>query len=423
MSLNRGPTVYAFSKEPIDIIKFHFSFHRLSPHTYYTMALLSEGGHTFPDVLITAYLLILSFTAVTLNITVIKANLRKPSSVARNLYLALFVTDFLGCLVVPVYYAYATFMPKDRRCYEAEKDPQFGFLINCTTHYLTFGLPHPSILSRVYSVVSWTLLFVPCVITGCLAACRLYQIRYPFSHLSSRGPMIAIALTTLYNLVFMADLLRPKGDDSVAWFYVLSQAVFVNVMSTPTVFGVNLGTMGKTFLASNIFNLLFQAIGLVASVLTLIEICKTLVVKPVSIITPGMKSNNRKRRSTLMVLLYNLGSLLTALTLVTHAISSTGNEEIMEKAMVTRQPMEMNYVTVVSVLAYSIFVPSLCSLLNPVIAIMCSKGNGNIIRISIQSDPDLVAPDLVTPRFSDRINFPRNRKLTVFNPDLVATPI
>ena len=41
----------------------------------------------------------------------------------------------------------------------------------------------------------------------------------------------------------------------------------------------------------------------------------------------------------------------------------------------------------------------------------------------IQSDPDLVTPDLVTPRFSDKINFPRYRKLTVFDPDLVATPI
>eukprot|EP00116_Pleurobrachia_bachei_P007278 sb/3467540/ len=34
------------------------------------------------------------------------------------------------------------------------------------------------------------------------------------------------------------------------------------------------------------------------------------------------------------------------------------------------------------------------------------------------SDPDLVPPDLVAPRFSDTINFPRNRKLTLFDPDL-----
>eukprot|EP00116_Pleurobrachia_bachei_P018977 sb/3479239/ len=33
------------------------------------------------------------------------------------------------------------------------------------------------------------------------------------------------------------------------------------------------------------------------------------------------------------------------------------------------------------------------------------------------SDPDLVPPDLVTPRFSDRINFPQFRKLTIFDPD------
>eukprot|EP00116_Pleurobrachia_bachei_P016302 sb/3476564/ len=40
-----------------------------------------------------------------------------------------------------------------------------------------------------------------------------------------------------------------------------------------------------------------------------------------------------------------------------------------------------------------------------------------ITNASFQSDPDLVTPDLVTPRFSDMINFPRYRKLTVFHPD------
>ena len=38
----------------------------------------------------------------------------------------------------------------------------------------------------------------------------------------------------------------------------------------------------------------------------------------------------------------------------------------------------------------------------------------------VQSDPDLVTPDLVTPRFSDRINFPRYKKLMAFDPDLVT---
>eukprot|EP00116_Pleurobrachia_bachei_P008303 sb/3468565/ len=46
-----------------------------------------------------------------------------------------------------------------------------------------------------------------------------------------------------------------------------------------------------------------------------------------------------------------------------------------------------------------------------------------VLEKEVQSDPDLVPPDLVTPRFSDRINFPQYRKLTVFDPDLVATPI
>ena len=38
----------------------------------------------------------------------------------------------------------------------------------------------------------------------------------------------------------------------------------------------------------------------------------------------------------------------------------------------------------------------------------------------IQSDPSLVSPDLVTPRFSDMINFFRHNKLMAFDPDLVT---
>eukprot|EP00116_Pleurobrachia_bachei_P017492 sb/3477754/ len=50
-----------------------------------------------------------------------------------------------------------------------------------------------------------------------------------------------------------------------------------------------------------------------------------------------------------------------------------------------------------------------------------SNVHPTLTAVVVQSDPDLVIPDLVTPRFSDRINFPRYRKLTVFDPDLVAT--
>eukprot|EP00116_Pleurobrachia_bachei_P012738 sb/3473000/ len=44
--------------------------------------------------------------------------------------------------------------------------------------------------------------------------------------------------------------------------------------------------------------------------------------------------------------------------------------------------------------------------------------------ILIQSDPDLPGPDLPEPRsFTGRVNFPKNRKFTVFDPDIPGTPI
>eukprot|EP00116_Pleurobrachia_bachei_P014477 sb/3474739/ len=41
------------------------------------------------------------------------------------------------------------------------------------------------------------------------------------------------------------------------------------------------------------------------------------------------------------------------------------------------------------------------------------KGLEERFQPQVQSDPDLVTTDLVTTRFSDRINFPRYRKLMV----------
>eukprot|EP00116_Pleurobrachia_bachei_P009502 sb/3469764/ len=41
----------------------------------------------------------------------------------------------------------------------------------------------------------------------------------------------------------------------------------------------------------------------------------------------------------------------------------------------------------------------------------------------LQSDPDLPGTDLPEPRFTGRIIFPRNSKLTIFYPDIPGTPI
>ena len=52
-----------------------------------------------------------------------------------------------------------------------------------------------------------------------------------------------------------------------------------------------------------------------------------------------------------------------------------------------------------------------------------SNSGRPINYLQVQSDPYLVTPELVKPRFSEMINFPRSRKLTVFDPEFVATPI
>eukprot|EP00116_Pleurobrachia_bachei_P018957 sb/3479219/ len=47
----------------------------------------------------------------------------------------------------------------------------------------------------------------------------------------------------------------------------------------------------------------------------------------------------------------------------------------------------------------------------------CIQWKKYSFSLQLQSDPDLGAPNLGTPRFRDKISFPRYRKLTLFDLD------
>eukprot|EP00116_Pleurobrachia_bachei_P007817 sb/3468079/ len=238
------------------------------------MALFADGGFSTPDIYIVIYLVILSVLGITLNGTVIYRNLFKPSTIARNLYLSLFITDFLTCATLTTHFAYATFIPKNWRCYAAEQDPEFRQLHD-TTHYVYFRWPQSSIGQRLYSNFVRTIVTQPCVITGCLAACRFYQIRYPFSHLSSKYPLAFIIITSIYSIVFEVDLLRSKGDGDTAYYYIVAQGVFSSLKDGPfNSLGITFKTTLEVFIASNIFNIVAQLIGLIASILTIFELIR-----------------------------------------------------------------------------------------------------------------------------------------------------
>ena len=339
------------------------------------MALFSEGGFSSPDIYIIIYLIFLSAIGVTLNMTVIRRNLRRSPSVARNLYLSLFITDFLSCATIPIYFAYATFMPKDRRCYEAERHPDLGFLVNCTTHYLTFGWSHPSMVVRLYSNFKWTIITVPCVVTACLASCRFYQIRYPFSHLSSKLPLGIIFITTIVSLVMKIDITWPKGDDKAAYYYVIVQGVFVNMNGGPfKSFGLTLNSMLQVFIATNIFNFLAQVVGLIASILTIRELIRNSMRQVAN--SALARSESRKRRSTIMILVYNFGSFLTACSHIGHTINTSRNENMVQVAIRDHHPITVPPSIIMTALGYSLFVPTFCSLVNPIVFIMFTPKRG-----------------------------------------------
>eukprot|EP00116_Pleurobrachia_bachei_P005684 sb/3465946/ len=334
------------------------------------MALFADGGFSSPDIYIVIYLVILSALGITLNGTVIYRNFRKPSTIARNLYLSLFITDFLTCATLPSYFAYATFTPKNWRCFEAEKDPESGYLINCTTHYLYFCWPNPTIGQRLYSNMVRTIVTHPCLVTRCLATCRFYQIRYPFSRVPSKYPLAFIITTAIYSLVFKVDLLRPKGEDTVAYYYVIPQGVFETLKGGPfTSLGITFKTTLEVFIASNIFNVLAQFMGLIASILTIRELILNSMKQQVA--NPALaRSESRKRRSTIMILVYNLGSITTVCSCIVYSINLLTHENLVEVAIRNHTPYDIPISIVLTALAYFLFVPSFCSLVDPTVCIL-----------------------------------------------------
>ena len=80
------------------------------------MAAFSAGGTSSPDIYIALLALLLLLTSSLLNSLVFLHNWRKPSSVARSLYLALSAVDFISSWVLLLNYGVRVLQPKDPNC-------------------------------------------------------------------------------------------------------------------------------------------------------------------------------------------------------------------------------------------------------------------------------------------------------------------
>eukprot|EP00116_Pleurobrachia_bachei_P004858 sb/3465120/ len=332
----------------------------------YTMALISEGGTSSPDLPIFLVLLSTCIASTILNSIVICRNFSKPPSTARMLYLALAITDFVTNLLLPLNFGIKTIQPRESEFVSQINEGSFN------DSYINWGYRNPSTLERYSGVLIWVVAYAPCVITGCLSLTRYIQIKHPFTHISTRGVFIVMLTCILYKLVINWELLRYKGDKDTGYYYVIAQNVFVTAYDTSSnattcensttygyLFGLDLCSIIAVYMVGNAVVIVFQLIGLTASTLTVMELLKMYM-------KPALSENQTKSlKGSIKVLLFNLGSFITFLSMVNKAIVS---HQVLE----SRDDHVPPYI-VGSVLFYAIISPVLCSLLNPVIYLVLTR--------------------------------------------------
>ena len=161
------------------------------------MAIFSEGGTSYPDILIVCYMIICSVISSLLNPAVFIYNYwRKKNSVPVFLFRCLAVFDFLTCIFIPVKVVLVSIskdcsIPVDHANMNrsaARQERMEHVEINA------------KITLKLYSQVAWVLILTPNFIAAVMAICRFIQIRFPFYPLELKHLTISVVVYGTYTL-------------------------------------------------------------------------------------------------------------------------------------------------------------------------------------------------------------------------------
>ena len=150
------------------------------------MAIFSEEGTSYPDILVVCYLSTCFLISTILNPAVFLYNYRKKkNSVPVFLFKCLSVFDFLTCVVIPIKVIIEA-VKTDCFVKESDNFPDENIINNSNkscidrmksrqdenaNHYIALQL---------YSLAHWLLLLTPNFIAAMMAICRFIQIKFPF---------------------------------------------------------------------------------------------------------------------------------------------------------------------------------------------------------------------------------------------------
>ena len=268
------------------------------------MAIFSEGGTSYPDILVVCYLSICFLISTILNPAVFLYNYRKKkNSVPVFLFKFLSVFDFLTCVVIPIKVINEAVKTG---CFVKESDnfPNNSD-ISCLMRVKYTQKIDDYILLRLYSLLHWTALLTPNFIAALMAICRFIQIRFPFFPLRAKHLLPLVMMFGLYSLGLGSFTVFDKNSH-----YNVDLQIFAN--------GLGVEKLYLTILITTWPSILCQIVSVITSMLTIQHLLH-LRKNPVSAgERPAIST-----KSSLKILITNFGSVMNNVFMVICMVSTT----------------------------------------------------------------------------------------------------
>ena len=292
------------------------------------MAMFSEGGLTSPDIWVVTTIVLISVISLLLNPLVLRHNLRKKKSVARDLFIALSGTDLITSVVVTSVLSKGIISPKEEQCIQ---DHNSSF---CQTDYYQYNRTTTSISEKLLGGVLWFLVYNPVAITAFLAFARWYQISYPLRILSKKTVDIALGLLWLVLMIYFQKFL------------------YVDPPTNPVVFQMSMQMVGYFDSYNDIGKVQFSVITLLVCLSTLVSILtvRNIVKSPTAL--GGNQLRRRKLKSALKIAILNAGNIAWCFLILCRLIRHA-------------------HIRIMRTL--SVFLPILLSLYNPAVYILLTE--------------------------------------------------
>ena len=308
------------------------------------MAIFSEEGARYPDILVVCYLSTCFLISTILNPAVFLYNYRKKkNSVPVFLFKCLSVFDFLTCVIIPIKVINEV---GKTGCFVKESDNYLNNSnISCLMRVLFLqeeNVNDDYILLRVYSLLHWTVFVTPNFIAALMAICRFIQIRFPFFPLRVKHLIPLALMFGIYSLGLGSFTVFDKNSH-----YNVDVQVFAHILG-----------MEKLYLAilvSTWPSILCQIVSVLTSILTIRHLWNVRK-KPVS----GDQRSALSTKSSLKILVTNFGSVLSNTLMVICLVS----------ARRTSEPDSSDELPSIFMFITAVTSPVLLSCLNPIVFIL-----------------------------------------------------